>query len=547
MKKTILVTSISVIAILLLAALQSCTKYPNLKPTNDITSETVYANLAGYKSVLAKVYGSFSLTGNQGPAGDGDVQGIDEGFSDFFRLFWKAQELSTDEAVISWGDVGIQDFHNMNWSSNNSFLTGLYYRSMYQITLCNEFIRQAADDQLSKRGITGTDADAIRQFAREAKFLRAFQYWVMMDLFGSPPFATEATAIGGAPPPRIARKDLFAYIETELKAIEPNMPAPHSNEYGRADQAAVWALLARLYLNAPVYLDIPTTIPSDTRAVPYYTSAITYSKKVIDAGYSLVSNYLWLMRADNNLNSGPSGEFIFTINYDGIHTQGYGGTTFLTHACVGGNMPASAFGIKGGWSGTRATKNLPALFPGYPSFSTITDQRAEFYTSGQNLEINDVTQFTDGLGVTKYKNIKRDGSLGSSQDFSDIDMPLFRLSEMYFIYAEAVLRGGTGDATIALSYINLMRGRAYGGSSGNITSGQLTLDFILDERARELYWEGLRRTDLIRFNKFVEGTYLWPWKGGVASGTGVSSIRKLYPLPSREINSNTNLIQNPGY
>jgi len=518
-------------------AIQSCTKKLDLKPTNDVTSETVYANLAGYKSVLGKVYGSFALTGNQGPAGNGDVQGIDEGFSDFFRLFWKAQELSTDEAVISWGDVGIQDFHNMNWTSNNSFLTGLYYRSLYQITLCNEFIRQAADDKLSARGISGSDADAIRQFAREARYLRAFQYWVLMDLYGNPPFATEATAIGGAPPPRITRSDLFNYVESELKAIEPDMPAPHSNEYGRADKGAVWALLARLYLNAQVYT-----------GTAKYTEAITYSKKVIDAGYALVSNYAWLMRADNNLNSGPTGEFIFTINYDGLKTQGYGGTTFLVHASVGGSMPASKFGVGGGWSGTRTTKNLPALFPGYPSFTTITDKRAEFYTAGQNVEINDVTSFTDGLGVTKYANIKRDSSAGQSQDFSDIDMPLFRLPEMYLIYAESVLRNGTGgDVATALGYINLLRARAYGNASGNISAGQLTLDFILDERARELYWEGFRRTDLIRYNKFVESTYLWPWKGGVASGTGVSSIRKLYPIPSRDVNANTNLIQNPGY
>jgi hypothetical protein len=152
------------------------------------------------------------------------------------------------------------------------------------------------------------------------------------------------------------------------------------------------------------------------------------------------------------------------------------------------------------------------------------------------------------LGVTKYKNIKRDGTPGQSQDFADIDMPLFRLAEMYLIYAEAVLRGGTGgDATTALGYINTIRTRAYTNTSGNISSGQLTLDFILDERARELYWEGFRRTDLIRFNKFVEGTYLWPWKGNVSSGTGVASYRTIYPIPSRDINSNTNLHQNTGY
>ena len=127
-------------------------------------------------------------------------------------------------------------------------------------------------------------------------------------------------------------------------------------------------------------------------------------------------------------------------------------------------------------------------------------------------------------------------------------MPLFRLSEMYLIYAEAVLRQGSGgDAATALGYINTIRTRAYTNTSGNISAGQLTLDFILDERARELYWEGFRRTDLIRYNKFVESTYLWPWKGGVASGTGVSSNRNLYPIPSRDINSNQNLVQNTGY
>jgi hypothetical protein len=252
------------------------------------------------------------------------------------------------------------------------------------------------------------------------------------------------------------------------------------------------------------------------------------------------------MLADNNLNTS---EFIFTINYDGLHTQGYGGTTFLTHACVGGSMPASAFGVGGGWSGTRTTKNLPALFP---DVTGAVDKRAQFYTSGQNLEIVNQTSFTDGLAVTKYKNKKRDGSNGQSQDFSDVDMPLFRLSEMYLIYAEAVLRGGTGgDATTALSYINKIRGRAYANdpssTTGNIGSSQLSLDFILDERARELYWEGFRRTDLVRYNKFTESSYLWPWKGGVGSGTGVPSFRKIYPIPSRDINTNLNLVQNPGY
>ncbi len=529
MQKNILKAGL--VAAFMVVLMQSCTKKLDLTPTNDVTSETVYATPEGYKQVLAKVYGAFALTGNQGPAGNGDVQGIDEGFSDFYRLFWKAQELSTDEAVITWGDVGIQDFHNMNWTSNNSFLTGLYYRCLYQITLCNEFIRQSADDKLSQRGISGADADNIRQYAREARFLRAFQYWVLMDLYGNPPFATEATTIGGAPPPRGIRSEVFSYVESELKDIEASMPASRTNEYGRADQGAVWALLARLYLNAEVYT-----------GTAKWAEAITYSKKVIDAGYTLTSDYTWLMRADNNQNTS---EFIFTINYDGLRTQGYGGTTFLTHACVGGSMPPVSFGVGGGWSGLRATKNLPNLFP---DVTGSADKRSQFYTSGQNLEINNLTAFTDGLGVTKYRNVTRGGVIGSSQDFSDVDMPLFRLAEMYLIYAEATLRNGSGGSTAtALDYINTLRTRAYAGTSGNISTNQLTLDFILDERARELYWEGHRRTDLIRFNKFTEATYLWPWKGGVSSGTGVATNRKIYPIPSRDINANINLVQNPGY
>jgi starch-binding outer membrane protein, SusD/RagB family len=533
MKRRNFKTGFLVLLGLSIIVLQSCLKYPDLKPINDVTSETVYATPAGYKQVLAKVYGAFALTGNQGPAGNGDVQGIDEGFSDFYRLFWKAQELSTDEAVISWGDVGIQDFHNMNWSSNNSFLTGLYYRCLYQITLCNDFIREASDEKLGKRGISGTEADNIRQYAREARFLRAFQYWVLMDLYGNPPFATETSAIGGAPPPQAKRSELFTYIENELKTIEPNMPAAKANEYGRADKAAIWALLARLYLNAQVYT-----------GTQRYTDAMTYSKKVIDAGYSLLTNYRWLMLADNNVNN-P--EFIFTINYDGLKTTGYGGTTFLTHASVGGSMPSAASGVGGGWSGIRTTKSLVNLFP---DPNGATDKRAQFYISGQNLEIANLTDFTNGYASTKFRNVKRDGSLGQSQDFADIDMPLFRLAEMYLIYAEGAVRTNSDLAT-AVSYINKLRGRAYANdpnsTSGNITQGQLTLDFILDERARELYWEGFRRTDLIRFNKFVEASYLWPWKGGISSGTGVDPIRKLYPIPSRDVNANTNLVQNPGY
>ncbi|MFZ4058444.1 MAG: RagB/SusD family nutrient uptake outer membrane protein [Ferruginibacter sp.] len=525
---------IPVAALLAVSVLASCTKKLDLFPQNDVTSEVVYSTPAGYKQSLAKIYGSMALTGNVGPAGAADVffPGSDEGAnSDFYRSLWKAQELSTDEAIIAWGDPGVQDFHNMNWTSGNQFLTGVYYKSLFQITLVNDFLRQSTDAKLSARGISGADADAIKGYRDEVRFIRAYQYAVLMDLFGNPPFVTEASEIGGANPPQITRAELFAYVESELKAIETTLPAARTNEYGRAERTAAQALLARIYLNAEVYI-----------GTPKFTEAITYSKKVIDAGYTLTPNYRHLMLADNHLNSN---EFIFTINYDGAKTQGYGGTTFLTHASIGGSMSAANAGVNGGWGGIRTTKQFVNMYPDNSGFS---DTRAQFYQAGQNLEISSVSTFTDGFAITKYRNVTRAGNPGQNETFTDIDMPLFRLAEMYFIYAEAVKRGGTGgDATLALTYVNNLRTRAFGNTSGNITAGDLTLDWILDERARELYWEGHRRTDLIRYNKFVEASYVWAWKGGVPSGTSVPAFRKLFPLPSSDLNANTNLVQNPGY
>ena len=515
--------------------LSSCEKTLDLKPTNGVTVDVAYATAEGYKQGFAKLYGAFALTGNQGPAGQPDIDPntIDEGNSDFIRMFWNTQELSTDEAIdnASWNgntDAGLHDFHNLNWSAGNRMLLGLYVRSAYQILLCNEFIRQSTDARLSERGITGADADLIRSYIPEARFLRAFQYWVLMDAFGNPSFATENDAIGAGMPRQIRRKDLFDYIESELKAISTTLPAARSNEYGRADQGAANALLARIYLNAEVYT-----------GTPRYTDAITYSKKVIDAGYSLETTYNWLFLNDNYK---CTNELIFTINYDGQKAQNYGGTNYIVWAGSASDVGLNVVGVTG-WGGNRTTKNLPNLFPDYTG---ATDKRANFHSTGRQIEI--ANRISDGFAVTKFKNINRDGSLGyQQQDLGvGIDMPLFRLAEQYLIYAEAVLRGGTGgDATQARTYFNKLRERAYGNTSGNI--GILTVDMILDERGREFYWEGFRRTDLIRFNKFVTSSYLWPWKGNVANGTAVDAKYNLFPIPSSEVSANNNLIQNPGY
>jgi hypothetical protein len=516
----------------------SCTKDLERVSPSALTADELYKNEAGYRSSLAKIYGGFALTGNNGPDGNGDLGGIDEGFSSYLRSYWYLQEFPTDEAVIGWNDQTIKDLHEMDWSPTEVFNRALYSRIFYQITLANAFIRESSDAKLSERGITGADATKVKLYQVEARFVRALCYWHALDLYGNTTFVTDANDVGAFLPPRITRAELFAYIESELKAVESLLPDPKQNEYARADKAAVWMILANLYLNAPIYLGFPT---SDSRATPYYTNAVTYSSKVIAGPYTLEPNYANLFLADNN----KSNEMIFPVAFDGTKTRSWGGTTFLMHAPVGGDMNVNDFGIDFGWGGLRTTK---AIVEKFSDPSGATDKRAMFQTAGQKLEINDIGEFRDGYSIRKWKNKTSTGADGSNKTFSDIDYPMFRLAEAYFIYAEAVLRGGTGGSTAqALTYMNNLRQRAYGNTSGNITSNDLTLPFILDERAREMVWEGKRRTDLIRYNLLTTGNYLWPWKGGVKDGTAVAPTRNLYPIPSAEINTNPNLIQNPGY
>ncbi len=504
-----------VLGVALLASLSmtSCHKDLDRLPTNIETDRDAFADMTATKKSLAKVYGAYALTGN---GTGGDIVGIDEGASDFLRNYFNLQTLPTEEAICTWGDEGLGDLHNLSWSSSNAFVKGLYYRSLYQIKLASDFLIKSA-------GRTEAEAEVFRA---EARFLRAFQYWVMMDIFANPPFIDENTGVGKVYPKQIQRADLFKYIEQELLAIENTLLAPKANEYGRADRAAAWALLSRLYLNAEVYT-----------GTAQYAKAAEYAEKVIASGaYSLHTTYANLFLTDSHL-SNP--EAILSINYDGLKSQTWGGTTFLINSSTSGDA-ATALGINwgvGGWGGNRATKALADLF------DKSNDKR---YLMGfKEADITDVKKFEQGVWVYKFRNVSSSGQAGQHSSFSDVDYPLFRLAEMYLNYAEAAARGAA-DQTKGLTYLNTIRRRAYGNISGDFST--LKLEDIIDERGRELYWEGFRRTDLIRFGLFTSSDYVWPWKGGVATGRGVSDHLKIYPLPADDVQANSvNLKQNPNY
>lgn len=713
--------------------LGSCTKDLNTIPLDDdeITAAVVYDNPASYKQVLAKLYAGLAVSGQEGPAGKPDITGIDEGFSTYLRQYWKAQELTTDEAIIAWNDGNLRDYHDQDWTATNEFVTAMYNRIYYQISLCNEFIRETTDEKLIERNTSDTDKALIEQYRAEARFLRAFSYWHALDMFRNVPFVTDLDQIGSFLPEQASANELFSYIESELVDLVGKLAEPKTNEYGRVDKAAAWMLLSKLYLNAEVYI-------SNAK----YTEAITELNKVISSGYMLDDKYQDLFLADNHTANG----IIFPVTFDGINTRTWGGMTFIIHAGVGGNMDPAEFGIDGGWGGSRTTSafvgkfqdlnlektvrsftklksNYPTIYvPGdhngwdpanettilksvnnddnYEGYLYLTaaggfkfttgpnwdvnygdsgadgtldsggdnisvaedgfykinvnlgtltytltkttwgvigsatangwdsdqdltydetsglwtavldlgigeikfrandgwdlnygdtgangilteggdniaiatpgsyivtlqlgapdytysivrgsfDGREMFHMDGQSLEITDIHEFTEGYAITKFKNITSTGATGSDLTFPDTDWPVFRLADAYLMYAEAVLRGGAGgDAGTALDYVNNLLERAYGDDSGNISVGELTLEFILDERARELYWEGHRRTDLIRFGQFSDGSYIWPWKGGIADGRSTSGYLDIFPIPSTDMGANPNLTQNPGY
>ncbi len=469
---------------------------------------------------FAKIYAGLAITGNQGPAGQPDIVGTDEGGSGLMRMLFNLNELPTDEAICAWsGDADVYPLNFSKIGASNGVVLNMFNRLYTQIAQCNNFLIQTG---------SLTDESTLTQRA-EVRFIRALDYYYLIDLYGNVPFVDEITGIGTYLPQRILRADLFKYVESELLAIEPQMKAPKTNLYGRADQAAVWMLLSRLYLNAEVYT-----------GTAQWANAATYAGKVMNAGYILEPNYNDMFKADNN----TSTEMILPICYDGVNTRSWSGLFFIASFISGDMNTVAKFGTKEAWGGNRARASLIKKFVSDGNLDNTEDVRASFYIIDRTLTITKPTEFKEGYSVTKFKNITKAGAIGSdpNQQFPDMDFPLFRLAEANLTFAEATLRAN-GDKSAALAAINALRERA---NAPTISLNDLTLDFILDEKSREFYFEAQRRTDLIRYKKFTSG-YTWDWKGGTVEGTSIPSTMSLYPIPTAQLTANSNLRQNSGY
>jgi hypothetical protein len=496
------------------------------------------------KQALGKIYASFIISG-QGANGGDDIAASDGNFFTTMRALWNLQEITTDEAICAWGDVGIADLNTQTWSPSNPFLTALYQRLALSITYANDFIKNA-------EGNTSPD---VTRYVAEARFLRALAYYWAIDLFGQFPFTTEEDGVGKFFPQIGTRQEIFNYIETELKEIENDLGAPRYS-YPQADQASAWMLLARLYLNAEVYT-----------GTARWSDVITYTGNVINAGYSLATDYRQNFSADNDGNHNP--EMIFAWEQDGINTQGYVGTTFIIESSSDAvYIRAEDFhGLTSNtnWNGNRARINFLdlvidtlATYGGSPipasdpTFAQSPDRRI-FLKQKKALNIPSPSASGDyGIGVYKFTARNHDGSLPTNYNtaYACTDFPVFRLADAYMMRAEALYRlGGASNIEAAVNDINLIRERAYGNQDGNITADDLDLDFLMAERAREFYYEAQRRTDLVRFGKFTTGDYHWQWKGGAYAGAVTSEHLNIFPIPGDELSANPNYngINNPGY
>jgi hypothetical protein len=501
-----------------------------VQPKSSITSANIFSDPASYKAFLAKLYGGLVLTGQNGPDNNPDIAGIDEGFSQYLRGYWYLNELSSDEGIIGWGDIGLPEINKQTWAASNPFVNAMYSRIYYQVALANQFIRETTDSKLDSRGASAALKTQVHGYRAEARFLRALSYWHALDMFGNVPLTDENTDVASLPK-QATRAEVFSFVESELKAIRPLLPAKSTGDYyGRASQAAVDMVLAHLYLGAKVYT-----------GTDRYADARLAAEAVIAAGFTLDANYKHLFGADNN----TSPELIFSIPQDGLHTRTWGGMTTIVHASVGGSMNPSNFGIDGGWWGLRLRSPAVNRFNAEPAGPDV--RRAIIWSDGQTSPVaSDFGNFAYGYLFPKFTNKTSGGANGSNLTFPDTDFPMFRLADAYLIYAEAVARGAGGSVATAVGYVNALRTRAYGSAVANITATDLTLQFILDERGRELTWEGFRRQDLIRFGQFSDAG-VWEWKGGTAAGAVTAKFHDLYPIPSNELAANPNMKQNTGY
>lgn len=508
------------IALVAMIGMSACTGDLDQKPVIGTTADDVYSTLDGYSSVLAKVYSAYSLIGAERGGGSADISS--ENGEDMLRNLFNLEELPTDEAAYKYnsGD-NLTDISTINWKATDVWVSDTYYRLYYIISLANEFLRYCDDAHISHFD-AATQAE-IRTYALEARYMRAFTYWWVLDLFGQGPFVDENTPMTSYIPEAYNGEQLYNYIISEINAIAEDLPATPS--YPRAGRGAAYALGARVALNGEVYT-----------GTSHATECIDFCKKVMALGYTLEPDYGKLFNGDNDKRTN---EIIFAFATDNTYSATWGSATYIIcGSCpTNGDSQTANYGIDTAWGSFTARGEFTSLFAdGDGRFRFVTKDQQQYFTGG----MDDAAM---GYWSCKWTNLNDAGEQACSTDVGvTTDFPIFRLGEIYLTAAEAVLRGGSGmSRDEARELVNQVRRRAYGDNSGDISDAQFNLGFMIDERGRELYYELVRRSDLVRFNRFAGDAYIWQWKGGIMEGRAVDSRFNIYPIPTTETSANPNL------
>lgn len=525
-----------------IAATFSCVKDLDQYPQTDMTSKDVYKDADGYQGVLSGIYAAFIQR-------IGNVS-TESRSQNWIRTMMMFQDASTDALDAIWlAGESLTDVNGLSWTAGDPWVSAAYYHIYNIVAMTNELIRNCDESLIS--GFSEEDKARIRICRDEARFLRAYAYMHALDFYPKMSFITENDPVGSFIPQIYDRKQMFGYLENELKAVAGTLK---NTSYGHATSYAAWALLSRLYINGEAWT-----------GRSYATECIDACRKVLDGGFSLEEDYAKLFNGDNHLRTN---EIIFAFACDGARTTTWDATTFITCGSVLSDFDdydkVHGTTDSGPWDCLRARPDLVNTFTAgdsrarFLSYDRLLDslhtpRPAGYYTKDGDIlyiykerskDIIGHDETTSGWRITKWTNLTDAGepaSRCSDGGGANTDFPVLRLAEIHLNLAEAVLRGGTGASVEdALSSINSLRARAFGSEGEAITAEELTLDFILDERLREMYMECIRRTDLIRFGKYTSGK-TWQWKGGTLEGKDTDDRFAFLPVPEAELSVNPDM------
>jgi len=468
-------------------------------------------------------------------------------------------ELSSDQ--LAWPQKGRHGYdagdhfrqHYHTWTSNESRMRGAWELMWGGVGYVNSAIADIESLDVSKIDMTEEEKTSV---LNQLYVLRAFHYLKIMDLWGNVPIVTQV-AIPLNPETK-PRKEVFDFVKTELEKYVPQLPLTSNTLIGQVTMAAGYAMLSELYLNAEKWT-----------GTAMWDECITAADKIISgqaggngATPALSTNINALFSNDNSRNAESLFQFQYSrkagftfdwggffMGYDNIKDVlkvGYGGwnafvvipTAFDAYAENDQRKkdwflfgPQYKFGTNTPVLGTEEYSGKPFAYVN----SIRRESEGDFTSAGSMSEGEE----NSGARFNKYKS----GTLDDA-NYQENDYIIYRLTEIYFNKAEALMRknGGVANAE-AVQLVNESKKRSFTAadwSSAQYTVGTLTLDELLAERGREFIFEGKRRTDLIRFGKYINGSW---WDHEPTNDVN----KEIYAIPNQQIAINPNLVQNPGY